>query len=136
MALTDRERTPGTWMSHHDANESVMMQVPGAGPFVRCLLPIALTGGYSVTFGVWLAVAPEDLQRAFRLWWDPAYRHLELDGLLANSLPCWGLLGSPSHAEVQTEDQTPCITSSTSTELMAVLESEWSHELVLGALPD
>src|SRR5918998_447852 len=54
LALPDRDRTDGTWMSGSDANESVMMQVPGAGAFLRALLPTRLTGGYSVTFGVWV----------------------------------------------------------------------------------
>ncbi len=66
-----------------------MMQVPDAGPFVRCLLPVHLTGGFTLTFGVWLAVHPDDLQHAFRVWWEPEYRELELDALLANRLPVW-----------------------------------------------
>ena len=55
---------PGTWLSHGTAEESVMMQVPHAGPFVRALLPVRLAGGYTVTFGVWAAIRPGDLQRA------------------------------------------------------------------------
>jgi hypothetical protein len=47
LALPDRERTDGTWLSHHDANSSVMMQVPDLGGFVRVLLPVHLTDGYS-----------------------------------------------------------------------------------------
>lgn len=44
-ATPDWERLPDVWMSHGDPNSSVMMQVPGVGLFVRCLLPVHLTGG-------------------------------------------------------------------------------------------
>jgi len=30
-----------------------MMQVPGLGAFVGGLLPVRLTGGHTVTYGVW-----------------------------------------------------------------------------------
>ena len=48
-----------------------MMLVPNVGPFVRALPPFGLTGGYTVTFGVWVAVHPDDLQRAFAVWCEP-----------------------------------------------------------------
>lgn len=44
------------WMSHEDPRTSVMMQVRDVGAFVRVLLPVSLSGGFSVTFGVWLGV--------------------------------------------------------------------------------
>jgi hypothetical protein len=56
LALPDRESTTGTWMSHGSAQDSVMMQVPNVGAFVRALLPVKLTEGRTVTFGVWLAI--------------------------------------------------------------------------------
>src|SRR4051812_39365013 len=87
LNASERELTAGTWMSNGDARSSVMMQVPSVGPFVRALLPVALTGGFTVTFEVWLAVHPDDLQRAFRVWWEPEYQDLVLDGWLANALP-------------------------------------------------
>ena len=45
LATEERERAPGAWLSHDDASASVMRQIPGVGPFVRCLLPVHLTGG-------------------------------------------------------------------------------------------
>lgn len=90
-----RESAPGTWMSHGDPNSSVMMQVPSVGPFVRVLLPVSLTGGFTVTFGVWLLVHPDDLARAYRIWWEPQYADLVLDGWLANALPGLGTAGCP-----------------------------------------
>lgn len=47
LAVPDQERTEGTWLSHADANQSVMMMVPTVGTFVRSLLPVRLTGGYT-----------------------------------------------------------------------------------------
>ena len=134
-SMEHQERAPGVWMSHDDPNESVMMQVPNVGPFVRCLLPVHLTGGYTVTFGVWLAVHPDDLQRAFKTWWEPEYRDLALDGYLANKLPLWGLLASPARAEVRDENETPYIVQSSETELARVLTTQWPHEMVLASLP-
>ncbi len=41
-----------------------MMQIPGYGAFVRALLPVHLTGGDSITFGVWLTIDPRQLPRS------------------------------------------------------------------------
>jgi len=38
-------------------------------------------------------VRPEDLQRAFRVWWEPDYLDLRLNGLLAKRDPAVGLEG-------------------------------------------
>ena len=72
-----------------------MMQVPPFGAFVRALLPIRLTGGHKLTYGVWVGVHPDDLQRTFAVWWEPEYQDLRLDGRLANSVKPWGMLGAP-----------------------------------------
>lgn len=71
LALPGQAEIAGTWLSHDSPQTSVMMQVPGLGAFIRALLPVGLTGGYTVTFGVWIAVHPDDLQRAFAVWWEP-----------------------------------------------------------------
>jgi hypothetical protein len=39
----EKEAAAGTWMSHATVRESVMMQVPDVGAFVRVLLPVRLT---------------------------------------------------------------------------------------------
>jgi hypothetical protein len=111
-----------------------MMQVPGAGAFVRCLLPLRLDGGYSITFGVWLAIDPRELQQTFRVWWEPQYVDLVLDGLLANTLPEAGLLGAPVTATVLDPNATPYVTTFSEESVAAVLEREWPHEL-LASLP-
>jgi hypothetical protein len=135
LALPERDRTAGTWLSHQDANTSVMMQVPNLGGFVRVLLPVQLTGAYTVTFGVWLGVHPDDLRRAFKVWWEPEYKDLQLEGRLANALPNWGLLGAPATTVVQDTDATPYVVQSSDPVLSQVLSNEWSHAAVLASLP-
>lgn len=134
LGLPERERTAGTWMNDADARTSVMMQVPTVGPFVRASLPVALTGGYAVTFGVWISIHPDDLQRTFRVWWEPAYKDLVLEGVLANALPGWGLLAAPVKAVVRNPDQAPYVDESRDPLLAAVLSDQWPHAQVLGAI--
>jgi hypothetical protein len=133
LSTPERERAAGVWLSHADANSSVMMQVPAVGPFVRALLPVRLTGGYTVTFGVWIGVAPPDLQRAFESWWSPDYPQLRLTGRLANALPCWGLLAAPVDLAVRDPEHTPYCVASPDPALAAVLDDEWPHEEILAA---
>jgi hypothetical protein len=90
----DQDRVNGAWLSHADGGSSVMMRIPGVGSFVRALLPVDLTGGYTVTFGVWVGIDPDELQRAFAVWWEPAYKDLRLSGRLANAIGPWGLLAA------------------------------------------
>lgn len=114
----------------------VMMQVPTLGAFVRCLVPVALTGGFTVTFGVWVGVHPDELQRAFHVWWEPEYRDLVLEGRLANTLPVWGLLSVPVQARVQDENETPYVDHSDNSVMTQVLTEQWDHDLILAALPE
>jgi hypothetical protein len=79
-----RDSGPDVWRNGPDANQSTMMIVPELGAFVRALLPVALTGGHTVSFGVWVAVQGKDLHRAFEVWWEPEYASLRLHGYLAN----------------------------------------------------
>ncbi|WP_405061620.1 DUF2199 domain-containing protein [Kribbella sp. NBC_01505] len=131
LELPAAEATPGTWMSHGTARESVMMQVPGAGPFVRVLLPIQLDQGHTLTYGVWLAVSPDDLQRTFATWWEPEYADLRLNGLLANSIHPWDLLYTPATATVRNPNETPYLTTSPDPSLTTVLTTTWPHEKTL-----
>lgn len=135
LASPDQERAEGIWQNDADPIRSVMMQVPRIGAFIRALLPVRLTGGYTVTYGVWLGVHPEDLQRAFREWWAPTYGDLVLDGLVANDVQPWGLVARPARATVHDPNETPYVDSSTDELLAKVLADEWPHDHVLDALP-
>lgn len=110
-----------------------MMQIPGVGPFVRALLPVRLTGGFTVTYGVWIGVHPEDLQRAFRVWHKPEYQDLRLNGRLANVVQPWGLLAAPVDLAVRDPEHTLYCVSSPDSVLAGVLGEEWPHETVLDA---
>ena len=112
-----------------------MMQVPNIGPFVRSLLPVRLKGGFTVTFGVWLAVHPDELQRASRMWWAADYSNLAIEGWLANAIPGWGLLAAPAVARVENPDHTPYIRQSSDEGLTRLLAEEWPHDQVLHGLP-
>lgn len=136
LRAPERERTPGTWMSHADAVSSVMLQVPGVGSFVRVLLPVTLLGGDTVTYGVWLGVHPDDLQRAFREWWTPMCLELVLEGRIANDVQPWGLLAKPATAVVRNPEETPYLAHSMDPVAERVLTQEWPHEEVLDALPE
>jgi hypothetical protein len=104
------------------------------GPFLRALLPIHLSGSYTLRFGLWLLVHPDDLQRAVRLCWSPEYADFKVDGWLANSIPPWGLLAAPVTAVVRDPNQTPDCDTSTEPMLTRVLAEDWPHEDVLAAL--
>jgi hypothetical protein len=139
LKLPEREATPGTWMSHASARESVMMQVPHVGAFVRALLPVHLTGHDSVTFGVWLAIDTRGkrLQSLVEVWWDDTrYAGLRLEGWLGNTLPLWGLLAAPVTAEVRDVGETPYCVGSSDEALSRVLADDWDRDTVLAALPE
>jgi hypothetical protein len=130
-----QDRTPGSWLSGADATASVLMQIPGIGAFVRALLPVHLSGGYRVTYGVWVGIHPDDLQRSAAAWWAPEYAQLRLAGHLANQIPPWGLLASRVELGVVNPKHTPYCVASSDSHLSAILNDEWDHELVLSALP-
>ena len=67
----DRNAFPAHGSATTAPEAPVMMQIPGAGPFVRALLVVRLTGRYAVTYGVWAGVHPSDLQRVSRVSWAP-----------------------------------------------------------------
>lgn len=107
------------------------------GCFLRVLLLVCLSDGYAVTFGTWLEVTSEDLEKVREVWTTPAYSELKLGGLLANAIPPWGedLLNAPAGAAVLDEGSFPYVIVSTDPLLTQVLDDEWPHDLVLGALP-
>ena len=128
MPAEDRESR--TW------GNDVLMMVQDVGAFVRVLVPVHLTGGYTVTFGAWLGVHPDDLRRTYEIWNEPEYANLELDGRLANMLPPWEdkTYGRSLRATVRNADQVPYAADSSDTDLQSILTEEWQHEFVLAAV--
>jgi hypothetical protein len=112
-----------------------LLQVDGVGAFVRVLLPIQLTGTYSLTIGTWLAINPAEMPSVWERWPTPSYDDLVLDGYLANGIPPWGdeVLLAPATARVRDPEHVPYIDESTHETLRAVIAQEWPHEPVLAA---
>ena len=122
-------------MSHDEPNRSVFMVVEGIGSFVRALLPVALSDGYSVTYGVWIGVSPEDAKHAYDVWWDPSYVDLTIEGHLANAIEPWGFLSCPVSLAVINPDATPYVVASSDRALEDLLTQELPAGQVLGHLP-
>jgi hypothetical protein len=121
------ERAARTW------GNDVLMAVEDVGAFVRILVPIRMTGRTSTNVGAWLGVDQADFNRAVEVWWDRAYRKVQLDGLLANTLPPWPerSLGAPIHAEVVDRDAVPFAVSSSDPVVQRILTEVWDHVTVM-----
>ena len=130
LDVPDAEREQRTWGS------DVLLQVQGVGAFVRILVPVHLTGGYTVTFGAWLGVHPDDVRRAYEVWHTDSYKDLELNGRLANVLPPWEseTIARPLRAAVRDPESVPVAVDSSDEFLRRVLTEEWPHEEILGAI--
>ena len=130
LSVPEEERASRTW------GNDVLMQVLGIGAFVRILVPVKLTGGYTVTYGAWLSVHSEDLRHAWKVWMAPSYRELRLSGVLANMLPGWEseTYVKPVEAAVLNVEQVPYAVDSTDEFMRHVLRDEWPHETVLDAV--
>lgn len=135
LLLPEQDLTDGVWKSDDDPDAAVMMLVPDLGGFIRALVPVRLTGGYEVTFGVWVGVHPDDLGRAYDAWWTSGYSELRLEGRLANRLASWDVYAAPVQLAVLDTEAIPYCVSSTDPDLASVLGAEWDHEKVLAALP-
>jgi hypothetical protein len=103
-------------------------------PRVRALLPVTLTGGHRITFGVWLAVDPSDLPSIFAVWWEPGYHDLRLHGRLANRLPVWDLLAAPVDTVVRDPDETPTATTPPTRDLIGSFTTNGHTISVLSAV--
>ena len=130
LQIPEAEREERTW------GNDLLMQVQGVGAFVRILVPVHLTGGYTVTFGAWLGVHPDDLRNAYEVWHTDSYVDLALEGRLANMLPPWEseTFARPIRTSVRNHDEVPYATGSSDEFLRKVLTDEWPHELVLNAI--
>ena len=118
-------------MAGATARESDLLQVPGIGCFVRALLPIKLTGGHKLTYGVWIGVDPREFPSIFEAWWTPSFAHLRITGLLANAIKPWGLLGASVEAAARQQDQAPYCERSSNSQLDRVLRDEWPHDIAI-----
>lgn len=131
LEIPKEEREERTW------GNDVLMAVKDLGSFVRILIPVKLSGGYTVTYSAWLSVHPSDLRKAWEVWTeDDLYVQLRLNGFLANMLPAWEdeTYIKPLETAVLNPEHTPYAVDSTDEFMRRVLHDEWSHELVLAAI--
>jgi hypothetical protein len=114
-----------------------LLAVKDVGCFIRTLLPVRLTGGFTVTYGVWLGVEASVLEKAWTIWHAPEYAQLSFEGLVANALPPWGeaTMGKLVQAAVRDVDAIPYVTASSDPLMRRLLGDEWSHDEVLATLP-
>jgi hypothetical protein len=130
--LPERERTEGSWLNDEDPRKADFLMVPGVGSFVRALLPVPLTEGFSIRFGVWLEVDDDQWSRTYEDWWTPEYTQLRLPGRLANAIMPWGLLGAEVlAAPVDPEDLPVC--TAVDPDLARVMSQESPYEPVFRA---
>lgn len=123
-------------VARHEVGVGALLRVDGAGSFIRCLLPVRLTGGTELVFGTWLRIGDDDLERAHRVWEAPEYRDLELRGTMANAIKPWGaaLLGAPATVVVRDPDEIPYVDDGDDEVLRRILGATWDRDDVLRRL--
>ncbi|MGW4941631.1 DUF2199 domain-containing protein [Actinoplanes sp. NPDC004185] len=128
LALTPPERE-ATWGNGH------LRAAEGIGAFVRCLMPVRLTGGGTLEYSVWLRVPAPMLQHASEIWEAPEYADLRLEGTVANAVQPWAeMLGAPARAEVREPDAIPYLVADEGTLMHRILHDEWDRDDVLSRL--
>ena len=128
LALSPAERE-ATWGNEH------LRAAGGIGAFVRCLMPVHLTGGSTLEYSVWLRVPAEMLRHAGEIWEAPQYADLRLEGTVANAVQPWpDMLGAPARAEVRDPESIPYLVADEGTLMHRVLHDEWDRDDVLSRL--
>jgi hypothetical protein len=104
------------------------------GDFIRCQLPVQLSGGVLLVFGAWVRVGAEDFDRAQTLWDTPEFAGQVFEGTLANSIQPWGegLLEATVTAVVRVADEIPYVESSDHELANAMVGGEWDRDKILG----
>lgn len=92
---SEAERLLGVGLSDSDPSRAHFLEAAAYGCFVRSLLRVRLTDGYSLTYGLWVRVTPETAQRLGRVWENEDYYGLRFEGWLGNALPGLGHLDAP-----------------------------------------
>lgn len=114
---------------------SDFQRLDGVGGFVRCLMPVRLTGDSSVTYSVWLSLDDGQLRHAHRVWTTDAYRDLTLEGTVANAIKPWPeLLGESARAVVRDAGTLPYLVAAKQNTLSRILTEVWDRDDVLSHL--
>ncbi|MGW2561831.1 DUF2199 domain-containing protein [Streptomyces sp. NPDC001514] len=123
--------------ARHSPGPSALLRVDGVGSFVRCLLPVRLTGDTELVLGTWLEVDDDALQHAQAVWEEPAYAQLSFRGTLANAIRPWGddLLGAPVTARVGDPEELPYLVAGHHPAISRLLADTWDRDHVLSRFP-
>jgi hypothetical protein len=114
---------------------SDFQRLEGIGGFLRCLMPVRLSGGGSVTYSVWLRLDDEQLRHALAVWSTPEYAALELHGEVANAIKPWpGLLGEAAGAVIRDAGTLPYLVADENSLLSRVLTDVWDRDDVLSRI--
>lgn len=117
--------------------EDPFLAIKNVGFFVRVLLPVQLTDGFSVAIGTWLEVDDEDFRKAWQTWNFPEYAELTVEGYVANKIAPWGAFPHALvRATVKDLDQVPHLTSSDDPKISKILGETWPHPEVLTPYED
>jgi hypothetical protein len=118
--------------SRTEGNET-FLKVDADQFYMRAILPVQLTDGHVVAFGVWLEVEYETIEAAFEVWDAAAYAGFTCSGRLANDLPSWpgSALGAQVEAEVRHQSELPYVIRSTDSAVQHILDANWEHSVVL-----
>ncbi|RSM52417.1 hypothetical protein DMB66_40235 [Actinoplanes sp. ATCC 53533] len=128
LALSPEDRD-ATWGNEH------LRAAADLGAFVRCLMPVRLTGGGTLEYSVWLRVPAAMVRHASEIWETPEYADLRLEGTVANAIQPWtDMLGAPARAEVRDPESIPYLVADEGTLMHRVLHDEWDRDDVLSRL--
>jgi hypothetical protein len=128
LALPPAERD-ATWGNEH------LRAAGERGAFIRCLMPVRLTGGGTLEYSVWLRVPEAQVRHAAEIWEAPEYADLRLTGTVANAIQPWTeLSGAPAGAEVRDPESIPWLVAEPGTLVHRILHEEWDRDDVLSRL--
>jgi Uncharacterized protein conserved in bacteria (DUF2199) len=106
--------------------------IKNVGFFVRVILPVQLTDGFSVEFGTWLEVRDDDFREAWKVWNSPEYSGLVIEGYMANEIEPWSPFPHAMiRAAVRDVDQVPYLVASDAPLFARILGEVEPHADVL-----
>ena len=107
-----------------------LMSGPDGEAYLRCLLPVRLTGGTELVFGAWTQVRRDTAMSSPSVREDGTeYTRFTVSGTFANVIRPWDdLLGVPVEAAVRDTNEFPYFTSH------PLLEREWDRDEVLSCI--
>jgi hypothetical protein len=115
-----------------------LVRVHGEGAFIRCVMPVALSGDLRMVLGVWVEVSDADFDHAVAVWNDAAYQDLVVRGTFANMIKPWDhdIYRAPLTASVGDPEELPHVVASDHPMLHRVLTETWDRDHVLSRFAD